>query len=141
MSKSLWPDLSTLSPSRGMREMLDKLAGDIDDKTSGAIQFHVDLLGVSRSPTAKELRFNCYLRVPKRDYNHLFFQVSTPMPGPWPATVKTPEGEKSYANLSDESALRDAIQEILRRDRTKDILEHLLNIAGWGRTDPVHPAP
>ena len=92
MSNSLWPNFSTVSSSRGLREMLYDAAGDIDTQTNGAIQFYLDTLGVSG--TVKHVRHNCYLRVPKTGYTHLLFQVTTTVPGPWPATVSTPEGEK-----------------------------------------------
>ena len=123
MSKSLWPDFSTLTPPRGLREMLYGAAGDISTQTNGAILFYVDTLGVSG--TVKQVRHNCYLRVPKTEYMHLLFQVSTPVPGPWPATVATPEGER-YSDIKDENELRAAIQQILQRERTKEIVLFLL---------------
>ena len=123
MSNSLWPDFSTIAPPHGLREMLYTAAGDISTQTNGAIQFYVDILGVSGA--VKKVRHNCYLRVPKTDYTHLLFQVSTPVPGPWPATVTTPEGDK-YQGIQDETQLRAAIQEILRRERTKEIVLFLL---------------
>ena len=125
-TKSLWPDFSTLTPSRGLREMLYDAAGDIHTTTNGALEFYVDILGVSG--TTKKVRHNCYLRIPKTGYNHLLFQVTTPVPGPWPATAATPEGE-SYPNLQNEDHLRDAIQQILQRERTKEIVLFLLGTA------------
>src|SRR5438445_3999162 len=116
MASSLWPDFSTMTPPRGLREMLYELAGDVDTRTKGALSFYVDTLGVSG--TVKHVRHNCYLRVPKTDYTHLLFQVITPVPGPWPATVTTPEGEK-IPDIQDENGLRVAIEQILQRERTK----------------------
>src|SRR5262245_54061522 len=113
-TKSLWPNFSTLTPPRGLREMLYAAAGDIDVQTKGAIQFYVDTLGISG--TVKHVRHNCYLRVPKTEYTHLLFQASTPVPGPWPADIATPEGEK-FSNLQDETQLRAAIEQLLQRDR------------------------
>jgi hypothetical protein len=103
--------------------MLHEAAGDIATQTSGAILFYVDTLGVSG--TVKQVRHNCYLRVPKTAYTHLLFQVSTPVPGPWPATVTTPEGEL-YPDIHDEQQLRAAIEQILQRERTKEIVLYLL---------------
>jgi hypothetical protein len=123
MPNSLWPDFSTMTPPRGLREMLYDAAGDIDAKTKGAIQFYVDTLGVSAG--VKKVRHNCYLRLPKTGYLHLLFQVITPVPGPWPANVGTPEGE-SFQNIQDENQLRDAIQQIIQRERTKEIVLFLL---------------
>jgi hypothetical protein len=119
MSKSLWPDFSSETPARGLREMLYDAAGDIHALTNGAIQFYVDTLGVS--DTIDKIRHNCYLRLPKTGYTHLLFQVTTPVPGPWPASVATPEGEK-YTDIQDEAQLRDAIEQILKRERTKEIV-------------------
>jgi hypothetical protein len=61
-----------------------------------------------------------------RKYNHLLFQVSTPEPGPWPVTATTPEGEK-FADIQDENQLRAAIQKILERERTKEIVLYLFS--------------
>lgn len=124
MSNSLWPNFATITPPRGLREMLYDAVGDIATQTNGAILFYVDTLGVSG--TVKQVRHNCYLRVPKREYNHLLFQVSTPVPGPWPATVTTPEGEK-FQGIQDETQLRSEIQKILQRERTKEIVLFLLS--------------
>lgn len=124
MSNSLWPNFSTITLPRGLREMLSDAAGDIDSQTNGAILFYVDTLGVSG--TVKQVRHNCYLRVPKTEYNHLLFRVTTPVPGPWPATVTTPEGDK-YQDIQDEPQLRAAIQQILQRERTKEIVLYLLS--------------
>ncbi len=123
MPNSLWPDFSTLTPPRGLREMLYEAAGDIDAQTKGAIQFYVDTLGVSAA--VAKVRHNGYLRVRKTEYTHLLFQVTTAVPGPWPATAATPEGE-TFADIQDETRLRDAIQQILQRERTKEIVLYLL---------------
>jgi hypothetical protein len=104
--------------------MLYEAAGDIDARTNGAIQFYVDTIGTPGS-TGK-VRHNCYLRIPKTDFNHLLFRVTTPVPGPWPATVTTPEGE-TFADLQDESQLRGALQQILQRKRTTEIVLFLLS--------------
>lgn len=126
MANSLWPDFTTMTPPRGLREMLYDAAGNIDTLTNGALQFYVDILGVSAA--VPKVRHNCYLRLPKTGYTHLLFQVATPVPGPWPATLVTPEGEK-YADMHDENQLRDAIQKILQRERTKEIVLFLLGTA------------
>jgi hypothetical protein len=94
MPNSLWPDFSTMpAPPRGIREMLVDAAGDIDARTNGAIQFYVDTLGVSAA--VEKVRHNCYLRVTKTGYTHLLFRVTTPVPGPWPATASTPHGKRT----------------------------------------------
>ncbi len=124
MSDRLWPNFSTLTPPRGLREMLDDTAGDIDTQTNGAIQFYVDTLGVSG--TVRHVLHNCYLRIPKTGYTHLRFQVSTPVPGPWPASLATPEGDR-FAHLQDEGQLRAAIQQVLQRERTKESVLYLLS--------------
>jgi len=125
MPNSLWPDLSSVTPPpRGIREMLYDAAGDIDAKTNGAIQFYVDTLGVSGA--IEKVRHNCYLRVPKTGYTHLLFRVTTPVPGPWPAAVSTPERE-SFSNIQDETGLRDAVEKLLQRERTKEVVLYLLS--------------
>ena len=125
MPNSLWPDFSTVTPPpRGLREMLYDLAGDIDSKTGGAIKFYVDTLGVTSA--IEKVRHNCYLRVPKTEYTHLLFQVNTPVPGPWPAVASTPEGER-FPDIQDENQLRDAVEKILQRERTKEVVLYLLS--------------
>jgi hypothetical protein len=123
MANSLWPDFTTATSMPGLREMLYQAAGDIDIQTKGAIQFYVDTLGVSGN--VKQVRHNCYLRVPKTGYTHLLFQASTPVPGPWPARVNTPEGD-TFPPVQDEPELRAVIQQILQRERTKEIVLYLL---------------
>src|SRR5688572_16028969 len=118
MSSSLWPNLSTVTPPRGIREMLYDAAGDIDARTSGVLQFYVDILGVGPSGIIKNVRHDCYLRVAKTGYLHLLFRVTTPAGGPWPASTATPEGEREDG-LNDENELRAAIKRILERERTK----------------------
>src|SRR5205807_6897522 len=106
---SLWPNLSGLPVTRGMREMLQSLAGDISALTNNKIEFYVDTVGVGASGLVQHLRYNCYLRVPAHSYAHLLFQVSTPAASAFPATVATPEGEK-VENVTDEPQLEQTIQ-------------------------------
>ncbi len=125
---SLWPNLSALPLPRGMREILQSMAGDIAAQTNNKIEFYVDTVGVGASGLVQNLRYNCYLRVPANSYAHLLFQVTTPAASSFPATVATAEGDK-YENVADESQLRQTIQAVLQRDRTKEILAYLLNLA------------
>jgi hypothetical protein len=111
-----------------MRNMLYAAAGDIATQTNNKIQFFVDTVGVGSSGLVQRLRLNCYLRVPTASYSHLLFQVTTPVGGPWPASVATPEGEE-YPDIDSEAKLTQALGEILQRDRTKEILAYLLSLA------------
>jgi hypothetical protein len=104
--------------------MLIDAAGGIDQQTSGKLQFYIDTLGVSAK--IEKIRHNCYLRVPTTGYTHLLFRVTTPVPGPFPAEVATPEGER-FPDTQDENQLRDAIKQILQRQRTKEIVLYLLS--------------
>jgi hypothetical protein len=124
MSNSLWPDFNAMPPPRGMREMLYDAAGDLDARTNGLLEFYVDTLGVADA--TRQVRHNCYLGVKKTGYNHLLFRVTTPATGPWPATLVTPEGD-SHADIQDEPALRHAIQQVLQRERTKEIVLYLMS--------------
>lgn len=124
MSTSLWPSFAGMAPPRGMREMLTEAAGGIGPQTSGKLQFYIDTLGVSAK--IEKIRHNCYLRVPATGYTHLLFQVSTPVPGPFPAEVATPEGDQ-FPNIQDENQLRDAIKQVLQRERTKEVVLYLLS--------------
>ncbi len=125
IGSSLWPDLSSLGPRpRGIPEMLEEWAGDISARTNGAIRLYVDTVGVANS--IKNLRHNCYLHLPKSDYSHLLFRVTTPFPGPWPALAATPEGD-CYPECHDEAELRNTVEQILQRERTKEVLRYLLS--------------
>lgn len=130
MTESLWPDLLSATQPRGMRRMLHDMVGDIERQTKDAIKFYVDMVGMSPTfaPGVESLRYNCYLRVVRTNYSHLLFQVETPFPGPWPARVATPEDGPSPP-VEDEAGLRDAIRKILVRDRTKEVLTILLDMA------------
>lgn len=124
MTSSLWQHLSGTTQPRGMQEILIDLVGDISAQTNGDIQFYVDLVGIGSSGLVENIRYNCYLRAAKTGYLHLFFQVTTPSTGSWPASVATPEGEK-YSNLTDETKLREAIENIVQRPRTAEIVYYL----------------
>jgi hypothetical protein len=127
MSGSLWPNFAGLTPPRGMMEMLYDAAGDIGTQTGGAIDFYVDTVGVGVSGAIQDIRYNCYLRLVKKGYVHLLFRVISPVAGPFPATVATPEGEQ-YPDLKDETELRAALGKILQRERTKEIVLYLLKL-------------
>ena len=49
MSGSLWPNLTGITQTRGMREMLIDAVGDIKTQTGGDIEFAVDLVGIGTS--------------------------------------------------------------------------------------------
>jgi hypothetical protein len=128
MSTTLWPNFAGLAAPRGMFEMLLDAAGDIGKQTNGTIDFHVDTLGVGVSGAVLKIRYNCYLKVIKNSYLHLLFRITTPVASPFPATAATPEGEE-FADLQDENELRDAIERILQRERTKEVVLYLLKTA------------
>jgi hypothetical protein len=128
MSTSLWPNFANLAAPRGMIEMLYDAAGDIGNQTNGLIDFYIDSLGVGASGAIKRIRHNFYLRIPKNNYMHMLFRVTTPVASPFPATVVTPEGEE-YADLKDELELRAAIEKVLQRERTKEVVLYLLHTA------------
>ena len=125
---TLWPNFAGVAAPRSMAEMLYDAAGDIGTQTSGKLDFYVDIVGIGAAGAVQHIRHNCYLRVPKNHYSFLLFQVTTPVGSPFPATAATPEGEE-YANLVDEGAFRDAVLQILQRDRTKEVVLYLLSTA------------
>lgn len=106
--------------------MIMDLVGDIARQTGGKIELYIDTLGVTGD--VEEVRHNCYLRVPATGYNHLLFRVTTPLPGPWPAEITTPEGDPP-ARASNETELRVAVEAVLQRDRTREIVHFLLSIS------------
>jgi hypothetical protein len=120
--------------------MLYDAAGDVGQVTNGKIDFYIDTVGIGPSGMVQDLRHNCYLRVIEKKYLHLFFQVTTPVASPFPATMATPEGD-TFKGLKDETELRDAIQKVLQRPRTKDVLLFLLNTVPGGAASSPPPAP
>ena len=131
MTISLWPDLSQITPPRGMKEILIEAAGDIDAQTQGRLKFFVDTLEVERRGprSIEDMRHNCYIEVSKSNHLHLLFQVEHPLGALWPASVKTAQGER-YDGCRDEDQLREAIGKVLQRDYTKMVVGHLINMAG-----------
>lgn len=127
MSNSLWPNLAGTLPQRGMVDMLNDAAGDIAAQTNGEIGFYVDAVGVGRTGVVQEIRYNCYLRFlnANNSFTHLLFRVTSPVGSPFPAIAVTPEDEE-YPDLKDETALRDAIRQILQRERTKEVVLYML---------------
>ncbi len=110
-----------------MAQMLLEAVGDIDAQTGGKIKFYIDPVACAgNSGVIQGVRYNCYLRADKSNAVHLLFRVTTPVASPFPAAAVTPEGE-SYPDLADENALRDAIRQILQRERTKEIVLYLLS--------------
>jgi len=131
MSQSLWPNITSAIPPRGLVEMLYDAAGDIASQTNGAIDFYIDTVGVGVAGVPKainDLRHNCYLRVVKKNYMHLLFRVTSAIASPFPAKAETPEGDR-YPNLKNETELRDAVGKILARQSTSDIVLFLLSSA------------
>ena len=126
MQATLWPDLTTGIPPRTVRQMLVDAAGDIDKQTNGDLQFHMDIVGSGGTSKPREARHNCYLRVERTGHLHLLFQVKTPFGAMWPAVTVTPEGDSiPVANSEDE--LREAVRQVLQRERTKEVLFFLLS--------------
>jgi hypothetical protein len=63
-----------------------------------------------------------------KSYLNLFFQVTTPSGGPFDAELGTPEGDK-YPPIKSETDLRDVIEQVMLRPRTKEVVEYLLRLA------------
>lgn len=113
-----------------MGEMLYDAAAGLGQITQGKLDFYVDAVGVADpqfGPVTK-IRYNCYIRVVKKAYLHLLFQVTTPASSSFPAEIGTPEGD-SIPPAKDEADLRAAIATILQRSRTKEVVNYLLRIA------------
>ena len=125
---SLWPTVG-ISPPRTMAEMLYDAAGDLATVTGNRLDFYVDAIGVA--PThgpVTQIRYNCYIRVISKGYLHLFFQVTTPAGGPFPANLDTPEGDP-YSPIHDEPELRNTITAAMQRTQTTEVIEYLLRLA------------
>ena len=127
-NKTLWPVVG-LSPPRTMAEMLYDAAAGLGTVTNGKLDFYIDALGVAPvgGPVTK-IRYNCYIRVVSKSYMHLFFQVTTPSGAPFEAELGTPEGDK-YPPIQSETELRDVIERVMQRPRTKEVVEYLLRLA------------
>ena len=128
-SGSLWPTLG-LTPPRTMAEMLYDAAAGLSQISQNKLDFYIDALGVDPNPfgPVTSIRYNCYIRVISKSYLHLLFQVTTPSSGPFDAEFGTPEGD-SYPIAHVENELRTTIGEILKRDKTKEVIEYLLRVA------------
>jgi hypothetical protein len=113
-----------------MAEMLYDAAGDLGTLTKGKLDFYVDAVGVAPSVSGPvtQIRYNCYIRVISKSYLHLFFQVTTPSSGPFDAELGTPEGEP-YPPITNESQLIQTINDVMKRPRTKEVVEYLLRLA------------
>jgi hypothetical protein len=128
MSQTLWPNITGANPARGMVEMLYDNAGDVGVVTNNKLDFHVSSVGIGAGGAIKQMRHNCYLRVIKNAYTHLLFQITCPVATPFKAKAATPEGD-AYPEINSETELRDVIQQILARPRTKEIMVFLLSTA------------
>lgn len=127
--QTLWPNVSPLPP-RTMAEMLYDAAAGLGQITQGKLDFYVDAVGVADpqfGPVTK-IRYNCYIRVVKKAYLHLLFQVTTPSSAAFPAEIGTPEGD-IIPPANDEAALAAAIATILQRSRTREVIDYLLRVA------------
>ena len=126
---NLWPAASA-SPPRTMAEMLYDAAGDLARITNNKLDFYVDGVGVADPPAGPvtKIRYNCYIRVIKSGNVHLFFQVTTPSASPFDADLGTPEGAR-FNSIKDESELLNAINHIMQRPRTTEVISYLLRLA------------
>ena len=126
---NLWPAVSA-SPARTMAEMLYDAAGNLASITNNKLDFYVDTVGVADPPSGPvtKIRYNCYIRVIKSGNVHLFFQVTTPSASPFDADLGTPEGER-FTPIKDESELLSAINQIMQRPRTMEVINYLLRLA------------
>jgi hypothetical protein len=113
-----------------MKELLYEQIGDLGMVTNGKLAFYVDALGMAPNPLGPVtmLRNNGYIRVPIKEYLHLFFQVQSPLQSPFPAAIETPEGD-SFPNINSEAELRKAIEEIMKRPRTAEVVDYLTKLA------------
>ncbi len=113
-----------------MAEMLYDAAGGLAQISQNKLDFYVDAIGAAPDPSGPvtKIRYNCYIRVIKKAYLHLLFQVTTPSSSPFDAEIATPEGE-SFAPIKDENELVNAITDVLQRPRTKEVVEYLLRVA------------
>lgn len=126
---SLWPSLAA-APPRNMADMLRDAAGDLATITANKLNFYVDSVGVADPPSGPvtKIRYNCYIRVAKSGNVYLFFQVTTPSAGPFEAEIGTPEGDRFFP-IKDEGELVRAIEQIMRRSRTTEVINYLLRLA------------
>jgi hypothetical protein len=124
-----WPSVSA-APPRTMAEMLYDAAGDLGKITNNKLDFYVDAVGVAEPPAGPvtKIRYNCYIRVIKTGNVHLFFQVTTPSASPFDADIGTPEGDR-ITPIKNESELLNAIDQIMRRQRTTEVIDYLLRLA------------
>lgn len=125
----LWPQIGP-TPPRTMAEMLYDAAAGLAQISQNKLDFYVDAVGVAPDPfgPVTKIRYNCYIRVIKKTYLHLLFQVTTPSSGPFDAEIGTPEGD-SYPPVKDENELVATITKVLQRPRTKEVVEYLLRVA------------
>ncbi|HEY5313212.1 MAG TPA: hypothetical protein VIK18_11865 [Pirellulales bacterium] len=110
--------------------MLYDAAAGLAQISQNKLDFYVDAVGVAPDtfgPVTK-IQYNCYIRVIKKAYLHLLFQVTTPSSGPFDADVGTPEGDQ-YPPAKGESELVATVGKILQRPHTKDVVEYLLRVA------------
>lgn len=113
-----------------MADMLCEAAAGLDQISQNKLDFYVDAVGVpshSFGPATK-IRYNCYIRIVKKAYLHLLFQVTSPSGSAFDAEIGTPEGD-SFPPIKDEAELIQAIKTILQRSRTKEVIAYLLRLA------------
>jgi hypothetical protein len=89
----------------------------------------------------------------RRRLAHRLRRPTADLPAPFDAELGTPEGEK-IAPIHDETALLNAITQIMQRPRTAEVINYLLRLPEWklrdgvvafsrgaGRTEAAGPAP
>jgi hypothetical protein len=110
--------------------MLYDAAAGLGAISQNKLDFYIDAVGVAAPAfgPVNQVRYNCYIRIIAKAYLHLFFQVTTPVSSAFLADLVTPEGD-SFPNLGNETQLDDAIDKVMQRPRTQDILDYLLKLA------------
>lgn len=125
----LWPPIGQTPPPT-MAEMLYDAAVGLAQVSQNKLDFYVDAVGVAPDllGPATRIRYNCYIRVVSKTYLHLLFQVTTPSSSAFDAEIGTLEGDK-FAPVKNEAQLQAAIAQILKRPRTKEVIDYLLRVA------------
>jgi hypothetical protein len=125
VNTDLWPEISIATKPRGMKQILREAGKGLAEKTGNLINFDVR---ARANPVGEQFTFECLLFAPSITYRYPIVRVTTGVTA-FPADVVA-DGGIERKGIQNEAELKQVLADIFQSDRTKQLLNNLLAVAG-----------